>query len=87
MPAMFDLKDNFSTNSVNTGKWAVTQNAGTVRQLTGQLIIALVANTSEYNKTASVSNYDLTGSQVMVKQEGLVAGDRKSTRLNSSHRL
>lgn len=75
------LKDNFSSNSVDTNKWTVTQTVGTVRQLMGQLVITLAANTSEYNKIASVSTYDLTGSYIMVKQEALVAGSSTEQQL------
>lgn len=75
------LQDNFASTSVDTTKWAVTQNNALVNQSGGALVIIPKPSTSEYAKIASVATYDLTGSYALVKQEQLVAGSSTEQQL------
>lgn len=62
------LTDNFNDNTQDVSLWATYAPAYSIAETGGQLIINLQSNNPVYDGYYSVNTYDLTGSQVTVRQ-------------------
>ena len=68
MAKIATLADNFDDNSLNTGLWTATNNAGVVGSETGSRYqFAIAPSTAAYSYLTSVATYDLTNSAVYVQ--------------------